>query len=164
MVNNKLTMVKIMTQTAKLKHRVILEGNDPVKYNEILCKFLEEGEGRRKEAYDDYYGKAIRELQILNKKPIGNITVGIGYNMKNGDADWNYAFRNEPEDKKPSFGKVKNGEVMLTDEQIDKLLVGCIERRRGDLLKAKLYKSQWQYLEPNEKLAIEDLYFNVGCF
>lgn len=108
--------------------------------------------------YDDSTGKPLEPGQ----KPKGNATVGIGYNMDRRGArdEWGDAFKSLPEEQRPDFDKVKQGKEKLNQGQIDTLFEHGVSEREKQL--ENIYGDTWDKLEPNERLAIEDLYYNGG--
>ncbi|WP_158706805.1 phage minor head protein [Candidatus Phycorickettsia trachydisci] len=83
-----------------------------------------------------------------------NKTIGFGFNMDAAGArkEWLEVFGD-----KVSFDKVKKG-LKITKEQAKELLDYQIKKRRDEL--ELLFGKDWKLLKPNEKMAIESLYFN----
>ena len=137
--------------------------DDMVYYKIIRSEFVTNNEGSEKYAYND------AELNDKNGKkkrydgsPItngGKITVGVGFNMSDPGArkEWNKIFENY--DKKPDFDQVYNGQKELTNAQVDHLLRSSLDKREKEL--EKIYVLIWDDLKLNERLAIEDSYFNA---
>lgn len=88
-------------------------------------------------------------------------TVGIGFNMDSKIAreEWNAAFAGvEP---KPDFDQVRAKKQSLNDGQIFILFNYGAEQREQELMRA--YGNEtWTRLKANERLAIEDAYYNGG--
>ena len=114
-------------------------------YDKLLKQMFVMLEGKKKRVYPD---------NSLKKLP----TIGIGFNMKAPGAreEWNKAFSNDP--NKPSFDAAINGEIELTEQQIDTLYEYSINARRGRLQHA--YGADWHELRGNERQAIEILFYN----
>ncbi|MES2215652.1 MAG: hypothetical protein V4485_06585 [Pseudomonadota bacterium] len=82
-------------------------------------------------------------------------TVGIGFNMDGAGAEteWTAAFGGSI-----SFDDVLSGQRKLEMHEAIKLLRACIKTRRAEIL--RYFKDTWHPLKANEKLAIEELFFN----
>jgi len=120
-------------------------------YETIRYDYFVAGEGKRAWAYDDATSKPV----IPGKKPIGNVTVGIGFNMSESNRrEWNIIFKDNPVD----FDAVYEGRKKLTFEQIDELF----EKSRASRTKIAFnrYKRFWPRLRLNERLMLEDVCFN----
>jgi hypothetical protein len=100
--------------------------------------------------------------------PKGRCTVGIGFDMDRVDPktnesisrqEWNAAFAASP--AKPDFDKVKSGEVDLTQDQINTLFNYSADHRES-VLKKSFGPEIWAKLKYNERLAIEDIFYNGG--
>ena len=125
--------------------RDIIHSADP-NDREILDKyvflFLNDHEGLKNKAY-------------LDSK--NNITVGIGFNMqaRGARAEWEQVFGGSV-----SFDKVMQGELDLTDEQVEKLAKFSINTRINKL-ETTHYQAIWSKMPINEKTAIISLFFNA---
>jgi len=68
---------------------------------------------------------------------------------------WNEIFPDES--TRPDFNEVYNGKRKLSDEEIDHLYDYSIQYRENQLIRS--FGSYWRRLKPNERLAIEDKFF-----
>lgn len=111
-------------------------------YEKILFEFIEANEGSRNIAYDDTAGLR---------------TVGVGFNMDHAGAkeEWRNVFRGSV-----SFQEVYTKRRHLTEEEIRMLFGNTIQKRSMELSKHHYIKI-WHCLRPNERLSIEDAYFNA---
>jgi hypothetical protein len=100
------------------------------------------------------FNAKIRKGDLDNAKE-PNFTIGIGFNMNRSEAkdEWTQVFAGELD-----FEKAKQGKYSLTDDQIIRLFEYGLEIRLKEL--KKIYKGYWDKFKPNEKLMIEDAYFN----
>lgn len=121
-------------------------------YNQARYYFISQNEGTSKVAYDDATGNPVTDIN----KVIGKITIGVGFNMDEIDArnNWNSAFYNQID-----FDSAKSGNIELTEQQIRILYNHSINIREEDL--RNYYFPIYQMLKLNERLAIEDAYFNL---
>lgn len=123
-------------------------------YKELRLSFITIYEGAREYAYLDSKLKT---------------TVGIGFNMDepSAKATWKEAFEyigkkdyerigvlNEDD----FFDKVRSGKIPLTEKQMMKLYNYCMDIREKEL--RKIYSEEFDRLRLNERLALEDCYFN----
>lgn len=123
------------------KHRKI--------YEDERYKYLKVNEGEDKKVYRD-----------TSKDE--NITVGIGFNMDrpSARAEWNGVFGfNEKGEENISFDDVYQGKRELTDGEIRRLFDYSISIREKRLRRG-VYREIWPRLGPNERLAIEDIFYN----
>jgi hypothetical protein len=127
-------------------------------YNTIVEDFIWQNEAfwdekTRDPKYTMPNGKNIGEayLDTANK-----ITVGVGFNMSDPSApkEWDKAFGGAI-----SFDAVKNGTRILDKEEVYQLFQYSLTSRREEL--KTHFGDDWEKLKPNEKLAIEDMYFNT---
>lgn len=91
-----------------------------------------------------------------------NKTVGIGFNMDRGEAkrEWDAAF--DEVGMEVPFQDVYDGNRDLSDGEI-KILFDFSVKTREDELKVMFGKEAWKNkLRYNEKLAIEDIFYNSG--
>ena len=116
---------------------------NPERYAEVRREYFSKMEACENGCYPDHEG---------------NATVGIGFNMDAPSAreQWKQAFANAKD--KPDFDKVKSKKQRLTKDQITALFNVAVESRVEELKRS--YGDAWDKLKPNEKLAIEDLYYN----
>lgn len=118
--------------------------NNPIDrafYEQARYYFIGHNEGFRREAYQD---------------TSGNSTVGVGFNMDRSTAkeEWQAALGNAVD-----FDKVKEGVAKLTNEQVRELFNHSVSTREGEL--RSMYGPLFNDLRANERLAIEDGYFNA---
>ena len=120
-------------------------------YHFLRALYITDAEGYCPYAYDDATGQPIRP----GKTPKGNVTVGVGFNMSRRKArkEWTDTFGDAVD-----FDAVYRGEKRLTNEQINCLLEFSLESREEDI--QRNYKKIWAKLRLNERLVIEDAYFN----
>ncbi len=110
-------------------------------YGDLLYSFILLNEGSEAQAYLDTVGK---------------VTVGIGFNMDaaSAKAQWTQAFGNTV-----SFSDVYTKKRNLAESEIRKLFDLSIAVRRQEI--KKIYSSIWDQLTGNERVGIEDAYFNA---
>lgn len=128
-------------------------------YKNLRYRFIRDGEAKVLYAYDDAATidksnrpKPIGEDTIIN----GNITIGIGFNMSNDSVArdaWKSAFGDSLD-----FDEVKKGKRKLTEEQVDILFNVSLDIREREL--RRFYDVDFDKLRLNERLVIEDAYFN----
>ena len=130
-------------------------------YNVILEDFIWQNESfwddiRGERRYKSYDGKI--DIRKVHQDIYGYRTVGVGFNMDDVAArkEWSDAFGGTI-----SFNDVRGGIRILSDEEVLKLFRQNIKSRREQLIK-HFTEKVWEELKPNERLAIEDLYFNGG--
>jgi hypothetical protein len=131
-------------------YRDILHNLDPTIeedmaiYKDTRFTYMSEREGMRKKVYLDTQGHP---------------TIGIGFNMNAEGAreTWKKVFH-----KKIDFDEAKVGKVELTKEQVMKLFNESIKERENYLKKDSMYGKIFNKLRLNERLALEDLYFQGG--
>ena len=118
--------------------------------------------GSYPESYDDLASgrsndpKKISERVKLGLNIKGKVTIGIGFNMDaNGKDAWNKAFYDK--NTRPNFDDVYMGRVKLKDSEVRQLFDYSIKERETRL--QKLFGEDWKKFKPNERLAIEDKYF-----
>lgn len=136
-----------------LLHNLNPENEDHINiYNQARYHFISQNEGVSKLAYDDATGKSVTDIN----KVIGKVTIGIGFNMDEIDSRtyWNSAFNN-----KIDFDLAKSGNIELTEQQIRILYNHSVNIREEDL--RNYYFPIFSKLRLNERLAIEDAYFNL---
>lgn len=120
--------------------------------NEIFMrcgyKFLGRYEGVREWAYDDATGQ-----RICDKKIIGKVTVGIGFNMDatNARNHWGKVLD-------IPFDDVYFGKIPLQSQQVKTLFAHSVLLRINEL--HAVYHNSWNCLKNNEQLAITSAYFN----
>ncbi|WP_341748798.1 hypothetical protein [Candidatus Tisiphia endosymbiont of Sialis lutaria] len=97
------------------------------------------------------------EILQIYKDIKGNKTIGIGFNMDNPEARivWQAIFQGLI-----SFDKVYNGQQTITTEQSRMIYDYKSATNRIEL--KNIYGKSWDKLKPNERLMIEDLYWNGG--
>lgn len=97
------------------------------------------------------------EILQIYKDIKGNKTIGIGFNMDNPEARivWQAIFQGLI-----SFDKVYNGQQTITTEQSRMIYDYKSAANRIEL--KNIYGKSWNKLKPNERLMIEDLYWNGG--
>ena len=128
-------------------------------YENNRTYFMSVVEGVRYSAYDDLL-PGNRTLRI---PPLGDITVGIGFNMtrrKGGGElgarkEWDEAFEgyvSKVKDRpKPDFDAVKSGKYRLDIDEVHRLLnVSFAEREKPLQI---IYEDLWPKLRANERLA-----------
>lgn len=110
-------------------------------YADLLYSFILLNEGSETQAYLDTAGK---------------LTVGIGFNMDAGTAraEWQKVFGNSV-----SFEDVYNKKRSLVEAEIRKLFDLSIAVRRAEI--KRIYGAAWDRFKGNERVAIEDAYFNA---
>lgn len=110
-------------------------------YADVLYKFILMNEGSEASAYKDTVGK---------------VTVGIGFNMDAPSAktEWAQAFGNTV-----SFTDVYAQKRKLVESEIRALFDVNTAIRRKEI--QRIYASFWDDLAPNERVTIEDAYFNA---
>lgn len=132
--------------------------NHAEKFSNYIKDIIVAHEGKVNEAYDDARGSKyglIRKLFESEKKPKGQITIGVGFNMEADGAinEWDKVFGG-----KISFHDALNGQIKLSDKQVQELFNYSYESRYEKL--TKTYGAYWNYLRPNEKMAIICANFN----
>jgi len=139
-------------------------------YREQLKTFdLQTPEGRA--SYDSYrrYIIGISEgynpndskcvTKMCNVYPVKGVKhIGVGFNLERPEArkEWETAFGTGTE--APNFDKVLSGEKKLNKVQVEQLLDSCLATREKQL--RGLYRDEWGSLQPNERLAIEHMFYN----
>ena len=114
----------------------------------------------RREFFEDSEGKADGVYFDTNEiKP--RRTVGVGFNMDQPGAvqQWNEAFKNPDGSIAVSFDEVYCGKRKLKDKEIDRLFDYSVRIREKELTRS-YSRNTWNKLKPNERLAIESIYFN----
>lgn len=111
-------------------------------YEELLFLFIKNHEGEKLSVYLDIKG---------------NRTISVGYNMDALGAKgvWQQIFADQL-----SFDKVYNGTLAITKQQSRKLYEHKIRLNRKEL--KVIYGNSWHQFKANERLMIEDLYWNGG--
>ena len=111
-------------------------------YNQVRYEFIKDNEGYKPKVYDDTAKGHFK-------------TIGIGFNMDADGArnDWNKSLSDV------SFDDAYNGKISLNDEQIKRLFDYSIDIRQNQIINT-YGQNIWNKLKPNEKLVIEDAYFN----
>ncbi len=129
-------------------------------YNFYKLHYIAAFEGEERRAYDDAVGskhpyKYANKIFAAGRKPIGNITVGAGFNMDRPDAraEWDKILGDEV-----SFDDVYSGSTLINNQQLKRLLKYSVDPREAEL--AKSYKEVWGKLRPNEKIAVLSAYYN----
>ncbi|MEK7654706.1 MAG: hypothetical protein AAB323_00410 [Pseudomonadota bacterium] len=114
---------------------------DQKQYADLLYQFILINEGSRAQAYLDTVGK---------------VTVGIGFNMDASSAktQWAQVFGSSV-----SFAEVYTKKRNLAEIEIRKLFDLSISARRQEI--KKIYGAAWDQFTGNEKVGIEDAYFNA---
>lgn len=89
------------------------------------------------------------------------ITVGIGFNMQSSGArkEWEEAFKVLKPRDRPNFDAVYKGTRSLNTREVKILCNYSLNAREKRV--QYLYRKIWDKLTPNEKLAIEDAFFNA---
>lgn len=115
--------------------------DDQKQYGDLLYQFILMNEGSRAQAYLDTVGK---------------VTVGIGFNMDavSAKTQWMQAFGGTV-----SFADVYSKKRSLAESEIRQLFDLSISARRQEI--SKIYSSIWDKLKGNERVGIEDAYFNA---
>ncbi|MGB1230500.1 MAG: glycoside hydrolase family protein [Holosporaceae bacterium] len=121
------------------------------RYDAIRYRYFIDTEGYRRRVYDDETGKPLRPGQPC----LGKRTVGIGFNMDRTEAlnEWAQCFQNAVD-----FRAVQKGHRLLTTDQVKQLFHAAIRLREEAL--QKMYGAYWACLKANERLAIEDAFYN----
>lgn len=153
--NNKLssnqdsTKNKLANNIRNVVHNLDLNNKkDMQTYENERLRWFEEMEERKCTSYWDSNNVNTRRR-----------TVGIGFNMDaNGKDDWNQAFPNN--NTRPNFDDIYSGKAKLTDIEINQLFDHSIKTREFRL--KKQFGNDWEKLKPNERLAMEDKYFQSG--
>lgn len=117
---------------------IIQQAEDRTLTFDDIQKFITKHEGYRNKVYLD---------------SLGIPTVGIGFNLRRPDA---------PIILKRlglEYGKVLNGDQILTDEQVKEIFQLCLKIAYADV---KHYIPKFDTLPKNIKLALIDLSFNLG--
>lgn len=119
----------------------LCNSDDQNQYSDLLYRFILMNEGSRAQAYLDTAGK---------------VTVGIGFNMDaaSAKAQWTQVFGSSV-----SFIDVYTKKRKLAESEIRQLFDLSISARRQEI--QKIYGSAWNQFKPNEKVGIEDAYFNA---
>ena len=109
-------------------------------YQTIRYEFIKANEGYTLNAYRD---------------TTGHVTVGIGFNMDAAGAQqvWDRIFSSNL-----SFNRVYNSNDELSDEDVRNLFQYSIQQRLDQL--KRIYAQSWLKLRANERLGIEDSYYN----
>jgi GH24 family phage-related lysozyme (muramidase) len=117
-----------------------------------MQNLIEKFEGNRVDAYDDATGKSVKNIL----KIVGNVTVGIGFNMDTSTAknEWLQVF---PANN-PNFNDVYFGKIKLTNQQSKLLFQHSFELRYNRI--ANYYGHYWQKLTQNEQTAIMSVAYN----
>ncbi len=123
-------------------------------YETTLYHYMVGREGFEHDAYDDARPTGRNKVSCLTNI-LGNVTVGIGFNM---DADggrdaWNSFFKGGVD-----FDEVYKGKARLNTIQIDDFFAYNLKLRRAEIYKN--YKNIYEKLRLNERLVLEDLYYN----
>lgn len=121
------------------------------RYDVIRYRYFIDTEGYRRRVYDDATGQPLRPGQPC----LGKRTVGIGFNMDRTEApdEWTQCFQNTVD-----FKAVQKGHRILTTDQVKQLFNAAICLR--ERLLQKMYGLDWARLKANERLAIEDAFYN----
>ncbi len=163
-------MASSIEDTILYRQKLLQPGLTRSEFEKIRRDYIFAGEEAREAAYDDKTGANIADIVRRGEKPKGNITVGIGFNMGNNQTvegrtrkaaarrEWDKAFADAA--TRPSFDKVFSGEARLSSTQIETLYQYAITTRENEI-RAE-YKSAWNALKANEKLAIQDAFYNGG--
>lgn len=114
---------------------------DQKQYGDLLYQFILTNEGSRAQAYLDTVGK---------------VTVGIGFNMdaSSAKAQWTQVFGSAL-----AFADVYSKKRNLAESEIRQLFDLSISARRQEI--KKIYGAAWDQFTGNEKVGIEDAYFNA---
>lgn len=110
-------------------------------YQDLRYQFVKANEGYRITSYRDTNGY---------------MTVGMGFNMDGAGAkqSWNKVFGGNP-----SFQSVYDQSIPLSDEDVRLLFNDSIQQRLDQL--QHIYGQNWLKLRANERLCIEDSYYNA---
>jgi len=151
-LNTNLTSAGVKTQIQDLMNRLNNQNLTQDQYSQIRYEFVKLNEGSYTQIYDDQ-----TRLVLTNpSQAIGNVTVGVGFNMDRGQqarTEWNAAFGGSV-----SFDDVYNNRVQLNNSQIRQLYDYSVSSRESEV--ARIYRNI--DLTPSQRLVIEDLYFNGG--
>jgi|GEM_PF-3341874 len=109
-----------------------------------------------KTGYPTDEGK-IEELAYFDNAKIPRKTIGIGFNMDAPEAKkyWNDAFKGSL-----NFQEYYDGKRRMTREQANTLLDTVIKSKRSELESNSQYGKILHLLRPNERLVIEEAYYN----
>lgn len=120
-------------------------------YDRIRRALLIHHEGRRLTAYDDATGVPV----LGSKSVLGNVTVGVGFNMDAPGA------RSVVTKILPhlNFDAIYRGKQSLSETDSDILLTNTIRDREQRL--SRLYDGIFHSMPLNERLSIEDAFFNL---
>jgi hypothetical protein len=152
----------VLPETAEAMRKTLVKlepdkkASDAEAYKEIRRKFIGVNEA----------GGTGKGMTHVYPDPSGIPHVGIGFNLglkgskreTHAREEWAKAFAALP--KPPSFDHVRDGTNNLVQPQIDVLFNASADIREKDL--KEVFGKHWDKLKPNERLAVEDLYFNGG--
>lgn len=134
--------------------------DNAMSYDYLKLEYIALFEGKEHYAYDDAAGsknpyKYTKDIFAAGRAPVGKITVGAGFNMDRIEArvEWKNIFGDEL-----AFDMVYRGERQITDYQMLRLLKHSVNPREKEV--ARKYGDTWNYLRPNEKIAIISAYYN----
>lgn len=125
--------------------------NERAIYEKLRFVYIASAEGVRTSVYDDAISKHLKPGDVCH----GNRTVGIGFNMESTSAKkaWQDCFRGSV-----SFDAVLHGKKQLSLGQVEALFHYAVKVRARAL--QDHYKDCWSFIRPNERLAIEDAFYN----
>lgn len=102
-------------------------------YNFYKLNYIAAFEGEKTHAYDNAVGskhpyKYANKIFAAGRKPIGNITVGAGFNMDRLDAraEWDKILGDEV-----SFDDVYSGSTLINNQQLKRLLKYSVDPREA---------------------------------
>jgi hypothetical protein len=123
-------------------------------FQRAMYRYFVDAEGISKFAYDDARTYGRNAVSCINTV-LGNVTVGIGFNMDDpaSKAYWEGYFEGSRD-----FMRVYRGEENLNIEEINGLFYYVLDSKRKYL--EVLYQKIFHKLKLNERLVLEDLYYH----
>jgi hypothetical protein len=142
-------------------HNLDLTLDEHIKiYNKYKLQYIALFEDVRLKAYDDGVSdkskyKYMDAIRAAGRKPVGKVTVGVGFNMDAPGArkEWQKVFGN-----KVSFDDVYNCRIEITEDQSLALFNSSVQIREKLLEDA--YGPVWLPLRVNEKIVILSACYN----
>ncbi|MBN8828871.1 MAG: hypothetical protein J0H68_09210 [Sphingobacteriia bacterium] len=133
--------------TREIRNKLAANNLSDEEYKKLQYEFIKANEGAKCKVYLDSQGIK---------------TVGIGFNLENPNAKQELINAFAEHNINVSFEDVFNGKRVLNDKEI-KVLFDYSTRVRENELRRTFGEEIWKgKLTPNERLAIEDLYYTGG--